>query len=108
MRISKSITVTDKIPPRKLRNAPVGPRIRKTEKAFDGGDFYVIKHSESAIAFVREKDDCRIIVAANRGGEFKLTVPECARYLDLLSGEEYSGRIAVDPDSVLIMKEILK
>ncbi len=82
--------------------------IRKTEKAFDGGDFYVVKHTESAIVFVREKEDSRIIVAANRGSEFKLTVPEGSRYLDLLGGEEYSGRITVKPDSVLIMKEILK
>ena len=82
--------------------------IRKTEKAFDGGDFYVVKHTESAIVFVREREDSRIIVAANRGGELKLAIPEGSRYLDLLGGEEYSGNVAVKPDSVLIMKEILK
>ena len=82
--------------------------IRNSEKAFDGGDFYVIKHSESAIVYVRERDDSRVIVAANRGGDFKFTVPEGVRYLDLINGNIYSGNINVASDSVLIMKEILE
>ena len=82
-------------------------RIRKYEKAFDGGDFYVIKHNESAIVFAREKDESRVIVAANRGGEFSFAVPENSRYVDLIDGAEYVGRVTVKSDSVLIMKEIL-
>ena len=35
--------------------------IRREEKAFDGGDFYVVRHSESDIVYVREKEDSRII-----------------------------------------------
>ena len=83
-------------------------RIRNGEEAFDGGDFYVIKHTESAIAFVREKGKSRVIVVANRGGSFELTVPRDSQYLDLMNGEMYSGEINVSPDSVLIMKEILE
>lgn len=82
--------------------------IRNSEEAFDGGDFYVIKHTEGAIAFVREKGNSRVIVAANRGGNLEFTVPEGSRYLDLINGEMYSGRINVESDSVLIMKEILE
>ncbi len=83
-------------------------RIRKSEKAFDGGDFYVVKHTESAIVFVRENGDSRVIVAANRGADFDFAIPHGSLYRDLLGGGEFEGKVTVKADNVLIMKEILK
>ena len=81
-------------------------RIRRDEKAFDGGEFYVVHRGESSIVYVREKEDCRIIVAANRGGDMCFKVPENACYLDLVSGKEYTNSVTVKADQVMIMKEI--
>ena len=81
-------------------------KMRNEEEALDGGDFYVLKHTESAIIYVREKGDSRIIVAANRGADMDFTIPAGVTYTDLLSGENYSGKIVVKSDSVIIMKEI--
>ena len=80
--------------------------IRKVEKAFDGGDFYVLSHSESGIVYVREKEDSRVIVAANRGAAFDFEIPEGVIYKDLISGAEYKNKVTVDPDSSMILKEI--
>ncbi len=80
--------------------------IRRLEKAFDGGEFYVVRHSESDIVYVRERDDSRIIVAANRGGSFDIEVPEGAVYVDLISGERHTETVTVESDKALILKEI--
>ena len=81
-------------------------RIRESEAALDGGDFYVIRRMESAIVYVREKDESRLIIAANRGAEFFLEIPEGAAYIDLISGARYEGALTVLSDSALILKEI--
>lgn len=81
-------------------------RIRREEKALDGGDFYVVRRGDSSIVYVREKEDCRIIVAANRGGAFNFRIPKGVSYLDLLSGEKYTSCVTVKADRVMIMKEI--
>ncbi len=81
-------------------------RIRAEEKALDGGDFYVLRHSESAIVYVREREESRVIVAANRGADLDFDIPEGVKYRDLLSGDVYCGRVCVRSDSVIIMKEI--
>ena len=81
-------------------------RIRSEEAAFDGGDFYVLMHTESAIAFVREKGDSRIVVSANRGGDLVLDIPEGAVYVDLITGERYTGSVTVKSDSARIFKTV--
>ena len=81
-------------------------RIRREEKAFDGGEFYVVHRGVSSIVYVREKEDCRIVVAANRGGDFDFRIPGEACYFDLISGEKYINRVTVKADSVMILKEI--
>ena len=80
--------------------------IRREEKALDGGDFYVVRHSESDIVYVREREDSRVIVAANRGGGFDIEVPEGAVYVDLISGERHTEIVTVESDKALILKEI--
>ena len=80
--------------------------IRREEKAFDGGDFYVVRHSESDIVYVREREDSRIIVAANRGACFDIEVPDGAVYVDLLSGARHTEVVTVESDKALILKEI--
>lgn len=80
--------------------------IRREEKAFDGGDFYVIGRGESSIVYVREREDSRIIVAANRGKSFDIEVPEGVTYVDLIDGTRYTESVTVEPDRALILKEI--
>lgn len=81
-------------------------KIRQEEKAFDGGDFYALHHSDSAIVYVRERDESRVIVAANRGGDFEFPIPERVKYIDLISGDVYSECICIKSDRAIIMKEI--
>ena len=78
--------------------------IRKSEGVFDSGRFYVAEHSDSSIVFVREKNDERVIVAANRGKAFELDIPDGAVYEDLMSGERYVSSVTVEPDKALIFK----
>ena len=78
----------------------------REEKAFDEGEFYVLKHTESALVFVREKDDCRIVVAVNRGDDVEFEVPRGEIYVDLISGKRYSGRISIEKDSAMVLKAV--
>lgn len=80
--------------------------IRKDEKALFGGDFYFIAHTDSCVCFVREKDDSRLIVIANRGKKYTLDVPNGCIYRDLLDGTEYTDAVVADKDTVKILKEI--
>ena len=80
-------------------------KIRREEKAFDGGDFYILRHGDSSIVYVRENGDSRIIIAANRGAEFDFKIPDSCRYQDLLTGRSYTGNVRIKSDSVMIMKE---
>jgi len=79
--------------------------IRREEKALDGGSFYVLSHNSHAIAFVREKNDSRLVVAASRGESYTFDLPAGVVYIDLIGGSEYSGRVRVNADEVLILKE---
>ena len=81
-------------------------RIRLEEEAFDGGHFYVIRRSESSIAYVREKGDSRIIVCANRGADFDFEIPEGVIYKDIISGRQYESKMTVRSDSAIILKEV--
>jgi glycosidase len=80
-------------------------RIRR-EEAFDSGDFYIIRHTESDIVFVREKNDCRIIVAANRGERFLFDIPSGERYVDLISGAEHQNAVLVEKNTAAIWKVV--
>jgi len=81
-------------------------RIRRDEEAFSGGDFYILSHSESAIAYVREKNDSKIIVIANMGESFELELDSGASYKNLETGDAVRGRVEVMSNSVLLLKEI--
>ena len=83
-------------------------KIRLEESAFDGGNFYFIKHSESAVVYVREKGDSRIIVAVNRGEKTTVELPEGAVYRDLISGEESRGSFLLEGDRAVILKETIE
>ena len=80
-------------------------RIRK-EEAFDAGEFYVVKHTESALVFVREKNDCRIVVAVNRDDDISIEIPNGEIYVDLFAGKEYNDKISIDKDSAMVLKAV--
>ncbi len=80
--------------------------IRQNERALDGGDFYVLSHNEHAIAFVREKNDDRLIVAVSCGEGYEFQVPDTVEYVDLMSGKCFVGSVKVEADTALILKEI--
>ena len=78
--------------------------IRRDEQAFDGGDFCILDHSESAICFERKKGDSRVIVIANRGEDYKLDIPSGETYLDLIHGEKHTDSVLIPENSVKIFK----
>ena len=81
-------------------------RMRLEEEAIDGGDFYVLSHTDSAMAFVREKNDSKLTVIVNRGDEFTLELDGEHEYRSLESGEIFTSSVRVCSDSVLILKEL--
>ena len=78
--------------------------IRENNPVLADGDFYIVKHDESSIAYVRENATDRILVIANRGDSFTFDIPEGERYCDLLCGKSYENSIYVPCDSVMILK----
>ena len=78
--------------------------IRESNPVLADGDFYIVKHDESSIAYVRENATDRILVIANRGDGFTFDIPEGERYCDLLCGKSYENSIYVPCDSVMILK----
>ena len=81
-------------------------RMRLDEEAFAGGEFYILSHTESSIAYVREKNDSKVIVMANMGDSFTLTLDENAKYKNIETGEIVSSRVEVRGNSALLLKEI--
>lgn len=80
-------------------------RIRREEKALDGGDFYVLSHGESGIAYVREREDSRLLIAVNRGEPMTVSLPAGERYRDLLSGLCFEESVTVSSLGALILKQ---
>ncbi len=78
--------------------------IRENNPVLSDGDFYIVKHDESSIAYVRENATDRILIIANRGDSFTFDIPEGERYCDLLDGKAYENSIYVPCDSVMILK----
>jgi glycosidase len=81
-------------------------KMRLGEEAFDGGYFEILSHTESAIAFVREKNESKLIVIANRGDDFTLELDGQNEYRSLESGEIFTSSLCVSRDSVVILKEL--
>jgi glycosidase len=80
-------------------------KLREKEAALDGGHFYVLDHTDHAIAFVRERDDSKLIVAATRGRAYQFEAPCDEAYEDILTGQRLFGRITVDADRVVILRK---
>lgn len=78
--------------------------IRRDNKVLSDGDFYIIRHTESSIAYARENSEALIVVVANRGEGYIIDIPEGDVYTDLLTGREYRESIFVPTDSVMILK----
>jgi 4-alpha-glucanotransferase len=80
-------------------------RMRLEEDAFSGGEFYILSHTESSIAYVREKNDSKILVIANMGDSFTLPLDGDAEYKNIETGEIVSSRVDVMSSSVLLLKQ---
>jgi len=83
-------------------------RMRLDEEAFSGGEFYILSHTESSIAYVREKNDSKVIVIANMGDSFILPLDEGTEYKNIETGETVSSRVEVRGNSALLLKELKK
>ena len=79
--------------------------MRQEEQAFDGGDFYILSHTESSIAFAREKMGSRVIVIANMGDGFMLPLDRDVEYRNIETGEVVSSAVYVKESSVLLLKQ---
>ena len=78
--------------------------IRNENICYDGGDFYVIHHSDGCIAFARKKDDNLLITVANRGKSFCIDIPYGEKYTDLLTGRVYVERMRIPSDTAMILE----
>lgn len=80
-------------------------RIRQEHKALHDGRFYVVRHTESSLVFVREREDDRVLIAVNRGDMFDMPLPEGKIYRELLTDTEYRGSVRIEKDRAMIFKE---
>jgi len=77
--------------------------IRRSHRAFEGGDFRILDHDKSFIAYERKKGDDRVIVAANRGGTKLWDI--AGRFRDELTGKVYENEILISPETAVILTE---
>ena len=75
------------------------------EEAFNGGDFNILTHTESALVYTREKDTSKITVIVNRGDSFTYELTDGVIYENYESGESVTGSITVEADTAIILKE---
>ena len=78
--------------------------IRTSHRAFAGGEFRFLTHGDGFIAFEREKDGDRVVVAANCGGTRRFCLG--GRWRDELTGQEFENEIAVDEKTAVILSEV--
>ena len=81
-------------------------RMRTEEEAFSGGEFCILSHTDSSIAFVREKNGSKVTVIANMGDSFTLELDADTEYRNIETGEVVSSRVSVKGNSVLLLKEL--
>ena len=79
--------------------------IRLSEKAFDRGDFRIVECGEGTIAFERERDDSRVMIAANRSSGYYILRAD-GRWIDLISKESFENEIVIPKDTARILKNI--
>ena len=78
-------------------------QIRRTHKAYAGGDFRILEHGDGYIAFERSADGERIITVANSGrAARKFSVP--GNYINLLTDEQICGNVMLDGGRVAVLK----
>ena len=78
--------------------------LRADEDALAGGDFIILEHSDTHIAYVRKKGDSSILVVANRGEDIVMTLSDGEEYTDAIDGGVYARQVRVERDSVKILK----
>lgn len=81
-------------------------RVRRDEEAFSGGDFCILSHSESAIAYIREKNNSKVLVIANMGEAFSLELDASVKYKNIETDQIVCGTVELKRNSVLLLKEI--
>lgn len=77
-------------------------KLRLEHPALNGGSFRLLAVEEHFLAYERERDGDRLVIAANRGKEAAhLHLP--GKWEDLLTGRSVHGDITVGVDTVLIL-----
>lgn len=79
--------------------------IRLSEKAFFRGDFNVLCHGESTIAYERKAEDSHILIGANRSNGYYVIRAQ-GKWGDLVSGESFENEIIIPSDSARILKKL--
>ena len=79
-------------------------KIRRENKAFAGGEFNIIAHSEGLLAYTRKQNECEILVCTNVGATPQRIALDC-EYTDLLSNNSYSKEVVLQSMSALILKK---
>lgn len=78
-------------------------QVRREWGVFDHGDFAVVHHTDSMIAYVRRKGGEQVLVCANMGGKAVSLPLEENDWCDLLQETDVTGTLCVDPVSVRVI-----
>ncbi|MEG2015133.1 MAG: alpha-amylase family glycosyl hydrolase, partial [Clostridia bacterium] len=77
--------------------------VRK-EKVLYSGEFKLLGAPPNVVAFERTSSDETLQVMANRGDDYEFYLP--CNYVELISGETYSGNCILRRDSAVILKRV--
>lgn len=77
-------------------------QLRLTHPALDGGSFRMVAVEDHFLAYERERDGDRLLIAANRGTT-AAHLHVHGEWQDVLSGKSCHDNITVAPDTVLIL-----
>ena len=78
----------------------------RREPVYSWGDFRVLEHGDGVIAFERTRAGERIVTAANCSDTPHLFEGMTQSYKDLLTEDEYSGNVTLEPMRAAVLKEI--
>ncbi len=80
-------------------------RIRQSERVFANGDFDAFIPDEGVIGFCRENETDKLVVLASRAHD-ALEIALDGEYRDLVCGKTYKNKIALEPDTAVILKKL--
>ena len=76
--------------------------MRKKHPALKNGTFEFLHHDANSFAYLRQKEEDRVLTAANMG-DLPVTVPLSGEWKDLFTGEAFRDRVTIPPKEFKIL-----